>query len=55
MRLIDCFMRLIVYVIYTVRQIRENQPDFETVKNNIDHLLEQTLKIKENKHFSDQD
>jgi len=55
MRLIDCFMRLIVYVIYTVRQIRENQPDFETVKNNIDRLLEQTLKIKENKHFSDQD
>jgi type VI secretion system protein ImpK len=55
MRLIDCFMRLIVYVIYTVRQIQKNQPDFETLKNNIDRLLTQTLKTKTEKHFSDQD
>jgi type VI secretion system protein ImpK len=55
MRLIDCFMQLIVYVINTVRQVRELQPDFETVKNRIDQLLQQTRKIKEKAHFSDQE
>jgi type VI secretion system protein ImpK len=55
MRLIDCFMPLIVYVIHTVRHVRELQPDFETVKNNIDQMLQQTLKTKEKAHFSDQE
>ena len=55
MRLIDCFMPLIVYVIHTVRHVRERQPDFETVKNNIDQLLLQTSKFKERAHFSDQE
>jgi type VI secretion system protein ImpK len=55
MRLIDCFTQLIVYVIHTVRQVRELQPDFETVKNNIDQLLQETRKIKEKAHFSDQE
>jgi type VI secretion system protein ImpK len=48
-------MQLIVYVINTVRQVRELQPDFETVKNRIDQLLQQTRKIKEKAHFSDQE
>ncbi len=55
MRLIDCFMPLIVYAIHTVRHVRELQPDFDTVKNNIDQMLQQTLKIKEKAHFSDQE
>jgi type VI secretion system protein ImpK len=55
MRLIDCFMGLIVYVVCTVKQIRETQPDFHTIKDEIDRLLEETLKIKEKTHFSDQD
>ena len=55
MRLIDCFIPLIVYVIHTVRRVRELQPDFDTVKNNIDQMLQQTLKIKEKAHFSDQE
>jgi type IV/VI secretion system ImpK/VasF family protein len=55
MRLIDCFMPLIVYVIQTVRQVRELQPDFDTVKNNIDQLLQQSRSIKEKARFSDPD
>jgi type VI secretion system protein ImpK len=55
MRLIDCFMPLIVYVIHTVHQIREIQPDFETVKGNIDRFLQQTHKNKVKAQFSDQE
>ena len=55
MRLIDCFTRLIVYVVCTVKQIPETQPEFETIKTNIDRLLGYSQKIKENTHFSDQD
>ncbi len=55
MRLIDCFMQLIVYVVQTVRGIEETQPDFEAVKADIDRFLVQSQKIKEKTHFSDQD
>jgi type VI secretion system protein ImpK len=55
MRLIDCFMPLIVYVIQTLRHVRELQPDFETVKGNIDQFLQQSLKTKEKAHFSNQE
>jgi type VI secretion system protein ImpK len=55
MRLIDCFMPLIVYVIQTVRKIRELQPDFKTVKDNIDQLLQQSRAIREKAHFTDQE
>jgi type VI secretion system protein ImpK len=55
MRLIDCFMPLIVYVIHTVRHIRELQPNFENVKGNIDQFLQQTLKTKEKAQLPDQE
>ncbi len=55
MRLIDCFMALIVYVVQTVSAIRKTQPDFENVKSEIDRLLVQSLTLKEKAHFSDQD
>ncbi len=55
MRLIDCFLELIVYVVHTVKRIKETQPDFETVKNDIDQLLEMSIAFKENGKFSDED
>ena len=55
MRLIDCFMPLIVYVIQTVRQVRDHQPDFESVRNHIDQLLLQSQELKEKAHFSGQE
>jgi type VI secretion system protein ImpK len=53
-RLIDCFMELITYAMYTVANIKTTQPDFETVRNNIDLLLEKSMKCKEVEHFSDE-
>ncbi|MEJ2659653.1 MAG: DotU family type IV/VI secretion system protein [Desulfobacteraceae bacterium] len=55
MRLIDCFMPLIVYVTQAEGQVRELQPELETVKNNIDQLLQQSLGIKDKAHFTDQE
>lgn len=55
MRLIDCFMPLIVYVVCTVRHIGQTQTDLETVKGNIDRLLEHSQRTKEKHHFPDQD
>jgi len=52
-RLIDCFMELITYTMYTVANIKTTQPDFETVRNNVDLLLEKSMKCKEKQHFSD--
>ncbi|MFZ1984009.1 MAG: DotU family type IV/VI secretion system protein [Desulfatitalea sp.] len=54
-RLIDCFMELIVYVVYTVKHANQNQPDFESVKDDIDLLLEKSLKCKAAAHISDGD
>lgn len=54
-RLFDCFLELIVYVVHTVRGIKEHQPDFETVKNDIDLLLEQSRKCKTQAQVSDED
>lgn len=48
-------MPLIVYVIQTVRQVRELQPDVETVKNAMDQLLQKSRTIKEKAHFPDQE
>ena len=53
MRLIDCFMELIVYVVLVVRSESAAQPDFETLKEDIDQLLEKSLQIKEKGNFSD--
>ena len=55
MRLIDCFLPLIVYVIQTVDQFQEFQPDFETVKNTIDQLLQQSRGIKDKARFTEQE
>jgi type VI secretion system protein ImpK len=54
-RLIDCFMELIVYVVYTVKRVHQNQPDFECVKNDIDLLLEKSHKCKTAAHIPDED
>lgn len=55
MRLIDCFMELIVYVVLVVKSSRETQPDFEILKEDIDQLLEKSLQLKEKGNFSDRD
>jgi type VI secretion system protein ImpK len=55
MRLIDCFMPLIVFVIQTVHQVRELQPDVETVRDTIDRLLQQSRSLKEKSHFPDRE
>lgn len=55
MRLIDCFMELIVYVAQTVNRMEEIQPPFETVKGHIDQLLEKSLQMKGRGPFSDQE
>lgn len=55
MRLIDCFMESIVYVVHTVQQFREIQPDYDTVKNDIDLLLEMSAEFKDKGQFSDED
>jgi type VI secretion system protein ImpK len=55
MRLIDCFMDLIVYVVQTVRDIERDRPELEDVKNEIDRLLEKSLKCKTAAHISDED
>ncbi len=53
-RLIDCFMELITYVMYTVACIKTAQPEFERVLNDIDVLLEKSMKCKQTEHFSDE-
>lgn len=55
MRLIDCFMELIVYVVQTVKNIQQDRPELEDVKNEIDRLLEKSLKCKTAAHISDED
>lgn len=55
MRLFDCFLELIVYVVHTVNEIEQNQSDFETVKRDIDLLLEKSQKCKAAANISEQD
>jgi type VI secretion system protein ImpK len=55
MRLIDCFTELIVYVAQTVKHIERERPELEDVKNEIDRLLEKSLKRKTAAHISDED
>lgn len=55
MRLIDCFTELIVYVAQTVKHIQRDRPDLEDVKNEIDRLLEKSLRCKTAAHISDED
>ncbi len=55
MRLIDCFMELIVYVVLAVKKAAEASLSFETLKGDIDRLLEKSLQLKEKGNFSDQD
>jgi type VI secretion system protein ImpK len=54
MRLVDCFMPLIVFVIQTIHRVRDLQPDFKSVMGNIDRLLQQSRSVKEKARFSDQ-
>jgi type VI secretion system protein ImpK len=54
-RLIDCFMELIVYVVATVKDIQRNQPVFESVKSDIDRLLDKSHKCKQAAYISDED
>jgi len=54
-RLIDCFMELIVYVVLAVKQAAEAPLPFETLKGEIDRLLEKSLQLKAQGNFSDQD
>jgi type VI secretion system protein ImpK len=54
-RLVDCFMELIVYVVHTVKHMDQNQPAFESVKSDIDMLLEKSSQCKAAAHISDED
>lgn len=54
-RLFDCFLELIVYVVHIVEGIKEHQPDFESVKGDIDLLLEESRKCKSVVDVSDED
>ncbi len=42
MRLIDCFVRLIAYVAFLVKTEPPNQPDYDTVRRDIQRLIEQS-------------
>lgn len=55
MRLFDCFLELIVYVVNTVKEIKQNQPEFEQVKSDIDRLLEKSERCKAAAHISEED
>lgn len=55
MRLIDCFMDLIVHVVMAVRWAHETPLDFYTFKADVDRLLKKSLSLKEKGDFSDQD
>lgn len=55
MRLIDCFMDLVVYVELAVKSGEEAQPSFETLKNNIEQLLEKSKELQQKGNFSDRD
>lgn len=48
-------MELIIYVVLVVKSSGETQPDFESLKQNIDQLLEKSLQLKETGRFSDRD
>jgi type IV/VI secretion system ImpK/VasF family protein len=54
-RLIDCFIELIVYVVLVMKYSGETQPDFKSIKEDIDRLLEKSLQLKTEGHFSDRD
>lgn len=55
MRLIDCFMELIVYVVLVVKSSGQTQPEFENLKEDIDQLLEKSLQLKQRGNFPDRD
>ncbi len=55
MRLIDCFMELIVYVVHGIRNEGNVQPAFETFKSEIDQLLETSRQLKDKGEFADRD
>lgn len=55
MRLIDCFMELIVHVVQGVRSEGNVQPEFETFKSEIDQLLETSRQLKDKGEFADRD
>lgn len=52
MRLVDCFMALIVYVVVLVRDIDQDQPEVVAVQNEIKRFLAKSLKIKSGNHIS---
>ena len=55
MRLIDCFMELIVHVVLAVRSAEETPLDFQTFKADVDQLLKKSRQLKEKGDFTDQD
>lgn len=55
MRLIDCFMELIVHVVLAVKSAPKTSLDFDTFKAQIDRLLKKSWQLKKKGNFSDQD
>lgn len=55
MRLIDCFIELIVYVVHSIKKPDGGATEFDTFKDHVDRLLKKSLRLKEEGGFSDQD
>lgn len=55
MRLIDCFMELIVYVVNAVHSSEDVQLEFETFKDEVDRLLEKSRLTREEGEISERD
>lgn len=55
MRLIDCFMELIVYIVNAVRTFEETQLDFSTFRDEIERLLEKSRQLRSEGNISERD
>ena len=55
MRLIDCFIELIVFVVHSIKQADSGATEFEAFKDHVDRLLKKSLRLKDEGGFSDKD
>ena len=55
MRLTDCFVDLVAYVVYFLKTAPSRQPSFDKVKNDIQRLISQTEHSVKNGSFSQED
>lgn len=55
MRLIDCFIELIVFVVHSIKHPDGGTTEYGAFKDRVDRLLKQSLSLKEKGGFSDKD